>query len=881
MIAAVEVGDRVMHAENGAGTVQGVTSEGDINVLFDGQEIHDAALAEDLRPVQPPAGSPKLAWALYHIKDGAWVFPVKIDKSPLTEHGFEDSTNDPNVARAMWAKHPDANIACDLGRSNRVVADYDYLEVCAPPQPATTMRVQTGRGIQDVYSGKVKTHSIFVEAVEPFTFEEIADPRTKKINKIQYDARGLKVSKSKIAVGEVRSEGSYVVMPGSQHKSGKIYTLENDLPLASYPYPDKEEVCDSGSAIGTDKQNEIAGFVAAAFDAAKIDYKAPVPYSGGFKWLIDCPQAYLHTGHKGIKDGGSSSAVIMLPSGALSYKCQHAHCEEFQWADLRANMEEVAGKKLQFGPTGIVTVTPLGAQAYAQNSDQSAGEEESVPSEKAKDWTEAPDITSRPGEKIEFHHQQTDMGRLTRQLYGKDFTFSSIGEKGWWMWFNGKIWTDCHKSRIRELIRKAGGYISSKILPEIVGEDEATLARRKWFSKLVSSCNDTTFAEKVMTWMQEDTTRPEDFDSKPMLFNFNNGTYDFETSEFRKFNSADCLTQISPVNYNPDALCQTFDEMLENMFDNPEMRAFIIRYMGYCMLGCSPEKSFLLVHGNGDNGKTILAELLKAILGNYAQCAEWDSFSVNRSGSIRNDIACLWNARFVYCDEGEHDVKIAAGKLKAMSGSGSMKARFLNKEFFTFLIKFKMMLIANIRPQLPAADQALWSRVLDVHLKRDYRKGHPNRIEKLKAKLWEEREGITAKMLKGAHEFLRDGLNPPDEIRVSTESYRNAIDPLQSFFQTCCVFQPDSFTSKQDLYKAYESFCFFNKEKYVMAETMLAERLRSMSIEESRTHNPRGWSGIRLIQDGRPKREFDIGTSPQQEMYPGGSPRSDDTPVAC
>lgn len=66
-----------------------------------------------------------------------------------------------------------------------------------------------------------------------------------------------------------------------------------------------------------------------------------------------------------------------------------------------------------------------------------------------------------------------------------------------------------------------------------------------------------------------------------------------------------------------------------------------------------------------------------------------------------------------------------------------------------------------------------------------------------------------------------------------------------------------------------------------MAETMLAERLRSMSIEESRTHNPRGWSGIRLIQDGRPKREFDIGTSPQQEMYPGGSPRSDDTPVAC
>jgi putative DNA primase/helicase len=850
-----------------------------------------------------PVTKSLLDWALEHVSRGWFVFPcVPRGKEPATANGVLDASNDPSVIKAWWAKNPDFNPAIALGPSNLTVCDYDLI---APPATATTLRVRTGRiqeegapgGYHDIYSGTTKTRSIFIDAVEPIVEKDDVDSKGAAV-KVRYDALGRKVGKKGVAVGEIRSRGSYIIAPGAVHKSGNVYTIINDLPLAASPEQVPDTPYDSGNAAGTEEQNTIAAFLEKAFDESGVAYKTRETYSGGLKWLVDCPWTYMHSSGKTLENGGSSSAVIMLPSGALSYKCQHAHCEDFVWSELRGWMEESAGKKLQFGPTNVVTVTIDGqepskvpSQASSSISNQSSAPvsenaftqeppKEEEP-EDVNDWA-APDITNRPGEVIEFRFPQTDMARLTLQTYGKNITYVVINEKGWWKWFNGKIWVDCDKATIREFIRKASGYISTKIIPTIRLDDydneEVYKKRRKWFLNLVGSCNDSSFTEKVMIWMQENRTKLEVFDDKSMLFNFNNGTYDFDSGVFRKFEPADYLTQASPVNYNPNALCPTFDLMMENAFDNPEMRRFMLRYMGYCMLGISPEKVFVLAHGNGDNGKTVIAEILKAVLGNYAQCAEWDSFSVNRSGSIRNDIACLWNARFVYCDEGEHDVKIAAGKLKALSGSGSMKARFLNKEFFTFLIKFKMMLIANIRPKLPSADQALWSRVLDIHMKHDYREGHPKRIDKLKAKLWDEREGIMAKMVKAAHEYLKNGLNPPDEIRASTESYRNAIDPLQSFFQSCCHFEPNAFTSKQALYDAYETRCHFNKE-YTMAETVLAERLRAMGVVESATHNPRGWLGIKLVWDGKPSnRQFLVGTSPQ---HPGGQMFSDDTPVNC
>lgn len=63
--------------------------------------------------------------ALAYAKRGFPIFPVKIDKHPYTKHAMLDATTDPARIEKMWAKHPHANIALNVGEAGMAVIDLD------------------------------------------------------------------------------------------------------------------------------------------------------------------------------------------------------------------------------------------------------------------------------------------------------------------------------------------------------------------------------------------------------------------------------------------------------------------------------------------------------------------------------------------------------------------------------------------------------------------------------------------------------------------------------------------------------------------------------------------------------------------------------------
>ncbi len=67
-----------------------------------------------------------LAAALAYARAGYPVFPVKLDKTPLTPHGFKDASRDEDVIRAWWDKHPTASVGIPTGSvTGLVVLDED------------------------------------------------------------------------------------------------------------------------------------------------------------------------------------------------------------------------------------------------------------------------------------------------------------------------------------------------------------------------------------------------------------------------------------------------------------------------------------------------------------------------------------------------------------------------------------------------------------------------------------------------------------------------------------------------------------------------------------------------------------------------------------
>ena len=136
-----------------------------------------------------------LAAALAYAGRGLKVFPCRADKSPATQHGFKDATDDVATITRWWTDNPRANIGIATRPSDLVVIDKDsYKAGCKADALGAlpdTYTVRTPSGGQHLYfalpaSRKIKTGNNRLGAHIDVTNYVIAPPST-------YNGRPYKV----------------------------------------------------------------------------------------------------------------------------------------------------------------------------------------------------------------------------------------------------------------------------------------------------------------------------------------------------------------------------------------------------------------------------------------------------------------------------------------------------------------------------------------------------------------------------------------------------------------------------------------------------------------------------------------------------------------
>ena len=106
------------------------------------------------------------------------------------------------------------------------------------------------------------------------------------------------------------------------------------------------------------------------------------------------------------------------------------------------------------------------------------------------------------------------------------------------------------------------------------------------------------------------------FDRNPVL-TFQNGTLEIETGNFRDFSQADYCSIIMDYDYDPEAVCPTWERFIEDVTDEEPRRAENLQFIaGYTLFSdCRHQKVFILV-GNGGNGKSVYLEIIQKLFGN-------------------------------------------------------------------------------------------------------------------------------------------------------------------------------------------------------------------------------------------------------------------------
>lgn len=378
----------------------------------------------------------------------------------------------------------------------------------------------------------------------------------------------------------------------------------------------------------------------------------------------------------------------------------------------------------------------------------------------------------------------------------------------------------------------------------------------------------------------------EDLDADPLTVNTQTGILRFSTVDLRDEgagrvaemavepharevpitgrNAPQFITKMIPADHDPDAGCPQFDAFLARVQPDAEMRAFLQRWFGLSMTAL-PVQKFLYCYGIGANGKSLLANLMRRMLGDYATMVKIESLTGKnrKSGSDATpDLMKLIGARAAITNEPEEGERLQEQKIKEMTGGDSMLVRHLHADFVEFTPYFKLTFTGNHKLEIRGTDDGIWRRPLLCPF--DVQIPEAERDDKLGDRLFaEERSGILNWMIEGLKDYLEGGLQEPPQVLDATNEYRKDSDPIGDFLATCCEIDGGGhWTSARDVIDA----CYLHQLENTAHAWQPGNLSRKIKDRSGRYHHPAtgktytrhkrgvwGYAGLRLAAEMREK----------------------------
>jgi putative DNA primase/helicase len=245
--------------------------------------------------------------------------------------------------------------------------------------------------------------------------------------------------------------------------------------------------------------------------------------------------------------------------------------------------------------------------------------------------------------------------------------------------------------------------------------------------------------------------------------------------------------------------------------------------LGYGLTGNVNEHIFLMLYGEeGRNGKDTLMSVLARVLGETVGAVSNDVIIASGKqatpGSAKPHLCSLQGKRIAWASETDKGARFDIAQVKFLTGGGSIPARHLYGEDFTFEPSHLLVLLTNNKPHADASDKAFWERLCPItfNLRFVDQPQAPNERKKdtrLGQALQAEASGILAWLVRGCLDWQKIGLQIPACILRERKAYQGEEDTLGQFLDECCVITPQAKVKAILLYARYAQWCEQNRLK--------------------------------------------------------------------
>jgi len=397
-------------------------------------------------------------------------------------------------------------------------------------------------------------------------------------------------------------------------------------------------------------------------------------------------------------------------------------------------------------------------------------------------------------------HGLSDLGNAERFYERYAGAYRYCGDLGGWLEFDGRRWranehgvTRAVAETIRALYVEAAACTDDDAAKQIRAHAKACEAAGR-----IASCR--TLAESKCD------LPPEAFDRDPWIFVAANATIDLRNLTPRAHDAKDLATQAASdaTVYDPVAVAPTWEAFLSRCWPDPSVRAFLQRWCGLLLSGDCSEQKWLLLTGEGNNGKGVLVHTLTALLGSYAYNAPTNFLTKRKNEPHPTELMAIRGKRAIFQSETEKGATWNEERLKQLTGRDPITARLISENFVTFEPTGKIMVCANDAPIVEGDNHAFWRRILTLKCGVII---PPEEIDiRLEEKLRLELSGILNWCIAGLADYYRTGLRPPPAVVAAAAEYRESEDPLIAFIEQCTKPAPGGHVDAGALYQAYSTF---------------------------------------------------------------------------
>lgn len=439
-------------------------------------------------------------------------------------------------------------------------------------------------------------------------------------------------------------------------------------------------------------------------------------------------------------------------------------------------------------------------------------------------------------------HRYTDSGNADRLVAQHGDVIRYVPLWGAWLAWDQRRWVLDHDDvRVTELAKDVPRKLL-ELVSHVDGKDD-----RK---RILGFANRTESAGGLSAVVRLARTTPtiavdhQALDAYPFRLTIANGDLDLETGELDPHDPDRLSTKLADVRRDPTATAPQFERFLTQIIPDPEVRAYLQRFAGYCLTGSVSEQMLGIWHGAGANGKSTLINVLRALLGDYAAIAKRELLVASNNEQHPTALVDLFGARLATCVELREGAALDEARVKALTGGDTIAARRMRENWWHFEPTHKLVVATNHRPTIRADDPATWRR---VHLVPFEVVITPDQIDRTLGDriIANELPGVLNWALRGLEAWRASGLRAPERVKYATAEYRADADTVARFMaDESITLEAGATCGSKQLREIHEKWCDDAGENPRSHWQAVQRRLKELGAEPARTASFRFWRGI-------------------------------------